>query len=42
MHVYICIIYKMSRSGLLDIKHEATAKCFGSDKARTASFVNVL
>ena len=35
-------IYKRSRSALSDMKHEAIAECFGSDKVRTASFVNVL
>ena len=39
---YACTIYKTSWSALSDIKHEATAECFGSDKVRTASLVNVL
>jgi hypothetical protein len=33
---------KHDRSGLSDIKHEATVKCFISDKARTASVLNDL
>jgi hypothetical protein len=33
---------KHDRSGLSDIKHEATVKCFISDKARTASVLNGL
>ena len=42
MCVCVCTIYQTGRSALSDIKHEAIAECFGSDKARTASFVNVL
>ena len=38
---FICTIYKTSKSTLSDIKHEAIAESFGSDKARTANFVNV-
>ena len=42
-HCYsICSIYKTSKSGLSDIKHKVIAKCFGSDKAHTASFANIL
>ena len=39
--IMISTIYKTSRSALSDANHEAIAECFGSDKARTASFVNV-
>ena len=38
----LCDVYKTNRSALLDIKHEAIAECFKSDKARTASFLNGL
>ena len=40
--MFRCTIYKTTRSALSDIKHDATAECFAYDKARTASFVNVL
>ena len=33
---------KTTRSALSDLKHEAIAECFKSDKARTASFLNGL
>ena len=41
--IYIYVIFK-SRAGVLypDLKHETIAECFRPDKARTASFLNVL
>ena len=33
---------KLAVRALSDIKHEAEAECFGSDKARTVSFLNGL
>ena len=37
--VCVCVIFK-DRTGVLyqDLKHEAIAECFKSDKARTAIF----
>ena len=41
--LYNVVIFK-NRAGVLyrDLKHEAIAECFTSDKARTRSFLNVL
>ena len=38
----IVIFKKLSRSALSDQKHELIAESFGPDKARIASFLNVL
>ena len=35
IHIYVGVLYR-------DLKHEAIAECFRLDKARTASFLNVL
>ena len=41
--VYDYVMFKkMSRNALSDIKHEAIAECFSSNKARTARFLNSL
>ena len=43
VYVYVYVILK-NRAGVLhwDLGHEAIAECFRHDKARTASFLNVL
>ena len=41
-YVYYVMFKKRAAVLLSDIKHEAEAECFGSDKARTASFSNGL
>ena len=43
IYIYIYVISK-NRAAVLyqDLKHEAIAECFRPDKARTASFLNIL
>ena len=36
--IFYIMFKKQARVLYLDLKHEAEAECFGSDKARTASF----
>ena len=43
IHIHECIYIFRNQAGVLyrDLKHEAVAECFRSDKARTVSFLDV-
>ena len=40
IYIYICTIYKTSRSALSAYRHDAKRSVLYADKARTASFIN--